>query len=155
MNPVFKHGMSMDQLKLAALDQEDLAVLSAHVQDAVISVSDIRFLPREQTAIFVMNRFVWDGKKDRRTGHYERRRAALSVRRAHSLRALGVDPRAKGQVLELLAVTFEPKDEPTGELRLTFAGGGMLALDVECIEVQLADLGAAWGTKNLPSHDLG
>ncbi|MEL7528744.1 MAG: DUF2948 family protein, partial [Pseudomonadota bacterium] len=52
----------MDQLKLAALDQEDLEVLSAHIQDAVLTVADIRFLPNEKKAVFVMNRFVWDKK---------------------------------------------------------------------------------------------
>lgn len=150
---VFKKPMQ--QLKLAALDQEDLDVISAHMQDAVLSVADIRYLPREKAAVFVMNRFVWDGEKDKRTGEYERRRAALSVKRVRSMRAHGIDPTNKEQIIDLLAITFDPKDEPAGVVLLAFAGGGTIALEVECIEVQMADLGAAWGTKNKPEHFLG
>ncbi|WP_417692726.1 DUF2948 family protein [Roseibium sp.] len=145
----------MEQLKLAALDLEDLAVVSAHVQDAVLSVGDIRFLPRENTAVLVMNRFVWTSGKDKRTGQYERRRAALSVHRVQSMRSSNIEQSDKAQVLELLAVTFDTGEDPAGTLTLTFAGGGVMALDVECIEVQLADLGAAWGTNNKPTHFLG
>jgi hypothetical protein len=144
----------MDQLKLAALDAEDLQVVSAHLQDAVLMVGDIRFLPKEKKAVFAMNRFVWDKKADKRSKEHERRRAALSVSRVLSMKATGIRQDAKGAVLELLAVTFEETDAPAGRLRLDFAGGGVVMLEVECIEVQLADLGAAWSTPNLPAHNL-
>ena len=68
----------MDQLKLAALDSEDLQVLSAHLQDAVLIVADIRFLPKEKKAVFVMKRFVWDKEADKRSKQHERRRSALA-----------------------------------------------------------------------------
>ncbi|WP_417672044.1 DUF2948 family protein [Roseibium sp.] len=144
----------MDQLKLAALDAEDLQVVSAHVQDAVLTVGDIRFLPKEQKAVFAMNRFAWDREADKRTRQHERRRSALGVSQVRSMKSIGIKQDAKGAVLELLAVTFEEDEAPGGHLRLDFAGGGALVLAVDCIEVQLADLGAAWATPNLPSHDL-
>ena len=145
----------MDQLKLAALDQEDLQVLSAHLQDAVLIVADIRYLPKEKKAVFVMNRFVWDKEADKRSKQHERRRSALAFAQVKAMRAQNINQMAKGAVLELLAVTFEPGEEPSGTIHLAFAGGGSLALDVECIEAQLSDLGAAWSTSNLPHHDLG
>ncbi|WP_417685029.1 DUF2948 family protein [Roseibium sp.] len=144
----------MDQLKLAALDAEDLQVVSAHVQDAVLTVGDIRYLPKEQKAVFAMNRFVWDKLADKRTRQHERRRAALAVSQVRAMKSVGITQDAKGAVLSLLAVTFEEDVAPAGRIRLDFAGGGALVLEVDCIEVQLADLGAAWGTPNLPSHDL-
>ncbi|WP_299479291.1 DUF2948 family protein [uncultured Roseibium sp.] len=145
----------MDQLKLAALDQEDLQVISAHLQDAVMTVADIRYLPKEQKAVFVVNRFVWDKEADKRTKEHERRRSALAIGRVLSMKAQGISQNARGTVLELLAVTFEAGEEPSGTIQLAFAGGASLALTVECIEAQLADLGAAWSTPNLPQHDLG
>lgn len=144
----------MDQLKLAALDAEDLQVVSAHVQDAVLTVGDIRFLPKEQKAIFAMNRFVWDKAADKRSREHERRRSALAVSQVKSMKVQGIRQEAKGAILSLLALTFEETNAPAGHLRLEFAGGGSLLLDVDCIEVQLADLGAAWSTPNLPSHNL-
>ncbi|TYC51270.1 DUF2948 family protein [Rhodobacterales bacterium] len=145
----------MDQLKLAALDQEDLEVLSAHLQDAVMTVADIRYLPKEKKAVFVMNRFVWDKEADKRSKEHERRRAALSFARVTSMKGQNIQQEARGAVLELLAVTFEPGEDPSGRIQLAFAGGASLMLEVECIEAQLADLGAAWSTPNLPQHDLG
>ncbi|CTQ60628.1 MAG: DUF2948 family protein [Roseibium album] len=144
----------MDQLKLAALDQEDLQVLSTHLQDAVMTVADIRFLPKEKKAVFIVNRFVWDKEADKRTREHERRRSALAVGQVTGMKVQNIRQEAKGVVLELLAVTFEAADEPSGKIQLAFAGGASIALDVECIEAQLSDLGAAWSTPNLPQHDL-
>ncbi|WP_346899049.1 DUF2948 family protein [uncultured Roseibium sp.] len=144
----------MDQLKLAALDAEDLEVLSAHLQDAVLTVGDIRYLPKERKAIFVVNRFVWDKAADKRTGDHERRRAVLAVAQVSAMKATRIRQDAKGAVLELLAVTFEEGDAPAGRIKLEFAGGGTVLLEVDCIEAQLADLGAAWSTPNRPAHDL-
>lgn len=144
----------MDQLKLAALDEEDLQVLSAHLQDAVLTVADIRFLPKEQKAIFVVNRFVWDKEADKRSKQHERRRSALAFAQVTGMKAQHIDQNAKGAVLELLAVTFEKGEDPSGKVLLAFAGGASVELSVECIEAQLSDLGAAWSTPNLPQHDL-
>ncbi|MEP2704477.1 MAG: DUF2948 family protein [Roseibium sp.] len=143
-----------DQLKLAALDDEDLQVLSTHVQDAVLTVADIRYMPKENKAIFIMNRFVWDKEADKRSKEHERRRSALAISRVTGMKAQNIQQNAKGAVLELLAVTFAPNDAPTGQIQLAFAGGASVLLDVECIEAQLSDLGAAWSTPNLPQHDL-
>jgi len=145
----------MDQLKLAALDEEDLQILSAHVQDAVITVADIRYLPKEKKAVFIMNRFVWDKEADKRSKEHERRRSALAVSRVSGMKAQKIQQDAKGAVLELLAVTFKAEgDAPAGQIELAFSGGSSIQLDVECIEAQLSDLGAAWSTPNLPQHDL-
>ncbi len=144
----------MDQLKLAALDTEDLQVLSAHLQDAVLTVADIRYLPKEKKAVFIFNRFVWDKAADKRTKEHERRRSALALAEVTGMKAQNIRQEAKGAVLELLAVTFEQGQDPAGTIHLAFAGGASLALDVGCIEAQLSDLGAAWSTPNLPSHDL-
>jgi hypothetical protein len=146
----------MDQLKLAALDAEDLQVLSAHCQDAVLKVGDIRFFAADGHLVLTMNRFVWDKAqgKPRRADQLERRRAALSFARVSDLKAKNIRQDAKDAILSLLAISFEPGDEPSGRVELVFAGGASLTFAVECIEAQLADLGAAWATEHRPQHAL-
>lgn len=143
----------MTDLKLLALDGEDLEVISAHLQDAVIRVGDLAFAKAEQKFVTLMNRFAWeDEKSGPRTG--VRKRAALHFDRVLAARFSGIDMNAEEGVLELLSVGFTAKDDPAGTIELSFAGGGTIQLDVECIEARLKDLGAAWGAKNRPAHTL-
>lgn len=144
----------MTQLKLVGLDAEDLAVISAHLQDAVAKVADIRWQPADNRFMMVMNRFVWDEPQASGARAHERRRAALHFNRVVQVRSTGIPRDDKDAVLALLALQFEETDAPAGAVTLVFAGGGAIRLDVECIEAQLADLGAAWATANRPDHDL-
>ncbi|SDT95068.1 DUF2948 family protein [Stappia sp. ES.058] len=144
----------MEQLKLAALDEDDLAVISAQVQDAVLKVGDILFFPPDRHLVITMNRFAWDLEEDKRRKRHERRRAALSFARVSDLKVRNIRQDAKDAVLSLLAVEFEAGEAPAGRINLLFAGGGTLSFEVECIEAQLADLGAAWATDNKPHHTL-
>lgn len=143
-------------LKLVALDSEDLAVISAHVQDSVLKVRDFVWEPSHHRFALAMNRFAWEVaiKGKRPSGALERRRAALHFDRVLSVRTIGINRDAPDGVLSLLAAEFIPSEEPAGEVRLVFAGGGEISLSVECIEAQLADLGAAWQTKAMPAHDI-
>jgi Protein of unknown function (DUF2948) len=145
--------MSDDCLKLAALDEEDLAVLSAHVQDAVLKVADMVYLPKEGRFVVAMNRFIWERAGDKRPA-YERRRAALTFDRVRAAKTSRIRRDQGEAVLNLLAIEFDPSDAPAGAIDLVFAGGGAVRLEVECIEARLADLGAAWATAAKPRHDL-
>jgi hypothetical protein len=143
-----------DRLKLAAFDEEDLAVISAHVQDAVLKVGDMVYLPREKRFAIAMNRFIWETAETGRRKSVERRRAALSFDRVLKARLSNIDRDRPDAVLELLAVSFDADDTPAGKVTLIFAGGGAVQLEVEVIEARLADLGTAWATQAKPSHDL-
>ena len=145
-----------DRLRLIALDAEDLAVLSAHVQDAVLKVGQMRWMPSERRFLIGLNRFAWEIMPDgrRRREGYQRRRAALHFERVEAVRSTGIDRSASEAVLALLAVRFEPRESPSGEVLLEFAGGATLRLAVECLEAQLADLGPAWSTPHAPRHVL-
>lgn len=139
-----------DLLKLIALDADDLTVLSAHAQDAVVRVGDIAWRPAEQRFALVMRRFDWEGSG---SGHARRRLTGLHFARVTALKAHRVDPKAKDQVLNLLAITFEPAEEPGGCIYLAFSGGATLKLSVECIEAQLKDMGGMWETASKPTHE--
>lgn len=145
-----------DRLRLVALDRDDLAIVSAHAQDAVLKVGDINWMAAENRLVLPMNRFVWEALDERpwRKREYQRRRSALHLARVLSVRSANVDRSARDAVLELLAISFEPRDEPSGDVVLTFAGGATLRLSVECLEVQLTDLGPAWSTPHVPRHML-
>ena len=145
-----------DLLRLNALDAEDLAVLSAHVQDAVLRVQDINWLPREQHFVLAMNRFVWEAAAGGswRKRDYQRRRSVLHFARVEKVQSVGIDRQAMEAVLELLAISFEPGDAPSGDVVLDFAGGAAIRLKVEVLEVELTDLGPAWSTPVAPRHVL-
>jgi len=143
----------MSLLKLAALDEDDLAVISAHMQDAVLKVSDLRHLRAKQKFVLLANRFAWaafhaDGRRSN-----ERRLSGLQFARLVSAKAARIRQDTAEGVLSLLSIGFEPADAPSGTIVLNFSGGGTIRLDVECIEAQLDDLGPAWETAHIPSHE--
>lgn len=153
MCPEREYGaQAMTDLKLIALDTEDLEVVSAHVQDAVLKVEDMGFAQADRRFALLINRFDWTSTGARGKG--ERRRAALRFDHVTAARTAGFNPDAPDGVLELLAITFAETEAPAGTVTLDFAGGGSLALDVECLEARLHDLGAAWAAKAVPAHDL-
>jgi hypothetical protein len=140
----------MPDLKLLALDGEDLEVISATTQDAVVRVGDMGFAKADQRFALLMNRFAWEeGGKTR-----ERRRAALAFNRVTAAKATGIDTNAVDGILDLLTIRFVETDAPAGHIDLDFAGGGAVRLDVECLEVRLEDLGAAWAARATPTHSV-
>jgi hypothetical protein len=148
----------MVPLKLIALDAEDLAVISAHVQDAVVRIGDMAYLPNEKRLAVLINRFDWLGAVSAAAAgqklECERRRAGLRFERVLRARISGISLSQKNSFLSLLAITFEGggTDDPAGRIRIDFAGGGAIELSVECIEAELKDLGAAWRASRVPDH---
>jgi Protein of unknown function (DUF2948) len=147
----------MADLKLQALDGEDLAIISAQCQDAVVRVADLVFRPKEQRFVLICNRFDWvsagaGGTYDRNGQGYERRRAGLRFEHVRRAQVTGFDPTSSDAVLALLAITFAPTEAPAGQITLHFAAGGAVRLEVDYIEAELKDLGAVWATAHKPDH---
>ena len=140
-----------DLLRLVALDDEDLEVISAHLQDAVVVVRDIIWLPAEKRLVIALNRYDWLGQIGP-APVCRRRRAALRFERVEAFKARGVDAAASADVLNLLAIEFAETSPPGGSVLLTFSGGGALRLEVECLEAELADLGPEWAAVRCPGH---
>lgn len=143
----------MDPLKLIALDQDDIAVVSTHLQDAVVKISDVIWLPREKRLVLGLNRFDWEacGCDD---PCYKRRRTALRFERVNAFRCRNVNPAERDAVLNLLAVEYAETDAPAGVVTLIFSGGAALRLEVECLECELADLGPTWDASARPVHEI-
>jgi hypothetical protein len=140
----------MDLLKLVALDQEDLAIVSAHLQDAIVRTGDLTFLCKEKRFVLVGRRFDWEAGPNEPP---RRRLTGLHFERVKSVRARGIDRSNPEAVLSLLAITFEETDNPSGTATLIFAEGGAIQLDLECIELQMKDLGPVWEAESRPSHE--
>lgn len=136
-------------LRLLAHDAEDLAVLSAALQDAVAKIGDIRWDAQGRTLTIACNRFRWEAK-----GHRgERVRSALQFGDVTGVQARNLRRDAKGAVVELLSIGFEAAEEaPAGLVTLTFAGGGDMRVQVDCLDVALADVSDPWTTPRTPGH---
>jgi hypothetical protein len=143
----------MEQLKFIALDKDDLEVVSAHLQDAVVKVADVIWRPQEKRIVIAVNRFDWPAAIESEP-QFRRCRSALRFERVSGCKCRNVDPAGKDAVLNLLAVEFSETDSPAGIVTLTFSGGGMLRLEVECLECELADLGPSWTTTCCPGHPV-
>jgi hypothetical protein len=141
-------------LRLLAHDAEDLAVLSAALQDAVAKIGDIRWDAQGRTLTLACNRFRWELPADKRGGKQgERVRSALQFGDVAGVQARNLRRDAKGAIVELLSIGFEPAGASSaGVVTLTFAGGGDLRLSVDCLDVALADVSEPWATPRTPGH---
>jgi hypothetical protein len=151
-----KHGdATMEELKLVALDKDDIEVVSAHVQDALVKVADIFWQPRERRFVMAVKRFDWVNATDAAAGEpmgHRRCRTALRFDRVLSCRCRGLDQGNRDALLNLLAVEFAEGEAPSGSVILTFSGGGAIRLEVECLEAELADLGEVFTAAICPDH---
>ncbi len=127
----------MDYLKLIALDEDDLAVVSAHLQDAQVRLADMAFLAKEQRFVLIADRLDWH-RPDKDEG--EHCRSGIHFERVQRVRSQGIDRANPDKVLTLVGVMFTVASPPAGQATLLFEGGGSIQLDVECIEAQLMDL---------------
>ena len=127
--------------KLIALDEDDLAVISAHVQDASVHVADILWRQNEKRLVIGMKRLDWDQAVC--SGKLSERRLVTALRfdRVLACKARRIDLADRNSVLELFGLEFHPDKAPGGSVVLMFADGAALRLDVECIECELADIG--------------
>lgn len=148
----------IDELKLVALDRDDIEVISAHVQDALVRVGDVFWKPRDHRFVMALNRFDWMSAADAKPEQapdYRRCRTALRFERVVDCKCRNLDPTNKDARLNLLAVEFAHGDTPGGVITLTFSGGGVIRLEVECLEAEMADLGEVFAADCCPNHFAG
>ena len=138
------------QLKLIALDADDLAVISAHVQDARVRAADIIWRQGEKRLVIGMSRLDWEQTLAGETRKH-RLVAALRFDRVLSCKSRNIDVKAPDAMLDLVGIEFHESEAPSGSALLLFAQGGALRLDVECLECELTDL----GSDDLGTTDIG
>jgi Protein of unknown function (DUF2948) len=141
-------------LKLVAMDEADLEVMSACVQDSLVKTGELRFDPKAKRFLLPVNRFVWESEPRAKGQPAERRRAVLHFDRVTAVKTSGLDRSKPDTVLSLLALRFLPDESPSGKLELIFASDISVLLDIECIEAQLADVGGRWAAQSKPRHGV-
>lgn len=129
-------------LALMAQDAQDLSVISALVQDAILPVTEITYDMRHRQLALLLNRFRWEDAESARREErpYERVRAVLLISDVQKVQSDGIDRADNDVVLELLTLRWQPGEDGTGRLLLEFAGDGTVAVDAECLNVELRDV---------------
>jgi len=144
----------MDALKLTALDEDDLQVISTHLQDAVMRASDMSYSASEKRFTAILNRFDWQGAQTPKRDKFQRGHTGLDFGAVLGVRTRNIQNQSDDVILSLLSISFRAGEAPSGKITLIFAGGGEIELDVECIEARMSDLGSAWATQHRPEHDF-
>jgi hypothetical protein len=148
--------MASGPLKLLATDGDDLAVISAMLQDALVDGSEMVWQREEQRFVVVANRFCWEGRpeQDRRGPIHERVHSGLCVSHVTNVRRRGFDPRRPAGLLSLLAIRHQPRADGGHALDLTFSGGAEIRVEVSELVVRLDDIDQPWPTRVQPSHEV-
>ena len=146
----FRDADPTKPLALWATDAEDLQVVSALCQDAVLPASEMRWLFDERRFAMLLNRFRWEDRRDT-----ERVQALLVADDVTAVRGQGVVPGDGDTVLSLLSVEWEPGGDGAGALMLTFAGDGTVRVEADCLDLRLKDVTRPYGAPSgkAPSHD--
>ncbi len=143
-------------LRLRAETPEDLAVISALVQDAVCQPDRIAWMPRRHRFTLLLNRFRWEDRTAAERQHrpFERIQSLLTVDSVMRARTSGVDPADRELVMAVLSIGFEPTEDGAGRVRLVLAGDGEIVLDAECLDVSLVDVTRPYvaRARRAPSH---
>lgn len=166
----YTDGAQGGALAIRAETPDELPILSALCQDAVLTVGDIRYDGTARTLALLTSRFRWEDLADRAPAFglasaaaaedadrpYERVRAILAVRDVTAVRSDGIGREDKDTVLSLLSLGWTPGPDGTGTLVLTFAGDGALAVDCECLSVDLRDVNRPHRAVSgaMPRHDV-
>jgi hypothetical protein len=138
-------------LRLLAEDDDDLQVISAALQDALTTVGEISYEVQARKLTIALNRFCWECCET----EPERIRAGLQLGGVLGVKSRDLALEAKGAILSILAITFEPADgaeDPGGAVLIHLAGGGDIRAEVECIDAVLSDLSEPWPAHAAPAH---
>lgn len=140
-----------DALSLRAEDAEDMTVVSACLQDALVTLGDMAYLAEERRFVLVASRFLWE---EEGSGRRSRIHTGVSFDEVTGVRMRGINRRAdSGRILELLAIDAEDGAEK-GTVTLVMAGGAELRLEVEAIRCHLRDFGEPWPAAASPRHPV-
>ena len=146
--------MKERNLKLIGKTSEDLKVISAHLQDAIVSISDIAHLKRNRIFLIQLNRFMWEDVEQGVFRKNKRIRTVLKFDHVIKVSSKNIDFNKKDKFLDFLAIESREMADKTLEMNLIFSGNSVIKILTEVIEFTLDDQGDAWETKSKPKHNL-
>ena len=146
--------MVVKNLKLIAKTEEDIKVVSAHLQDSILSVADIASLKKNKIFLMQLNRFMWEDVEKGVFRKNKRIRTVLKFDNVLKVFSKNINQKKKDNFLDFLAIETIKMPDNNYEMKITFAGDSIIRIIAEVIEVTLDDQGEAWDTKNKPKHQV-
>ena len=144
--------MKAKNLKLIAKTEEDLRVVSAHLQDSIVNISDIANLKKNNIFLIQLNRFMWEDVEKGMFRKNKRIRTILKFENVLNVLSKNINQHKKDKFLDFLAIETYLTADNNYEMKIIFAGDSIIKIITEVIEVTLDDQGDAWDTKNKPNH---
>ena len=146
--------MVVKNLKLIAKTEEDLKVVSAHLQDSIVSTSNIANLKKNNLFLMQINRFMWEDIERGVFRKNKRIRSVIKFENVIKVLSKNIDQYEKDKFLDFLAIETIKMPDNNYEMKITFAGDSVIRVVAEVIEVTLDDQGEPWETKNKPKHQV-
>ena len=144
--------MKPKNLKLIARTKDDLRVVSAHLQDAIVNISDIANLEKNKIFLMQLNRFMWEVVEKGVFRKNKRIKSVLKFDNIVKVYSKNISQMEKSKFLDFLTIETIQMPDNNYEMKLIFSGNSMIKVISEVIDVTLDDQGEAWDTKNMPKH---
>ena len=152
MQKLKESKMKAKNLKLIAKTEEDLRVVSAYLQDSIVSTSDIANLKKSKIFLMQLNRFMWEDIEKGVFRKNKRIRTIIKFENVLEVNSKNINQTKKDKFLDFLAIESSKMPDNNYEMKIIFAGDSIIRITSEVIEVTLDDQGNAWDTKNIPKH---
>ena len=144
--------MTVKNLKLIARTEDDLRVVSAHLQDSIANILDIANIEKNKIFLMQLNRFMWEDVEKGVFRKNKRIRTVLKFENVLTVHAKNINQSKKDKFLDFLTIETIKMPDNNYEMKIVFAGDSVIKVIAEVIEVTLDDQGSAWDTKNMPKH---
>ena len=144
--------MRAKNLKLIARTDEDLRIISAHLQDSIASTTNIANLKKNKIFLMQLNRFMWEDVERGVFRKNKRIRTILKFDNVIDVNSKNINQYNKDKFLDFLAIESNQMPDNNYEMKLIFSGDAIIKVVAEVIEVTLDDQGEPWNTKNKPKH---
>ena len=144
--------MKAKNLRLITKTEEDLRIVSAHLQDSIASISDIANLKKNKIFLMQLNRFMWEDVEKGVFRKNKRIRTIIKFENVLEVHSKNINQHKKDKFLDFLAIESDIMPDNNYEMKIIFAGDSVIKIISEVIEVTLDDQGEAWDTKNKPKH---
>ena len=141
-------------IKLIGKNEEDLKIISAYIQDSVVTVKDMVFLKKNRMFLLIVNRFMWENIVDSSNKEKQRVKCAIKFEGIFEVKSKKINQQNKEKRLEFLTIECNRILDKNYEIKFFFAGGSIITLISEFIEVSMHDLGKPWAVKHVPKHKI-
>ena len=144
--------MKVSSLKLLATSEEDLRIISAHLQDAIVSVSEVANLKKNRIFLMQLNRFMWEDVEKGVFRKNKRIRTVLKFDNVVNVSSKNIVQKKTSRFLDFLTIETKLLTDKSYEIKIIFSGDSVIKITTEVIDATLDDQGSPWESKTKPKH---